>query len=64
MGRSKRLEILDIIDKHPDELGFVFQEKTYENYIRTFTEIGEEPTGFTEEEFNKLKEYYGIWLIY
>ena len=60
MGRSKRLEILDIIDKHPDELGFVFQEKTYENYVRTFTEIGEEPAGFTEEEFNKLKEYYKI----
>ena len=60
MGRSKRLEILDIIDKHPDELAFIFQEKTYENYIRTFTEIGEEPSGFTEEEFNKLKEYYHV----
>ena len=53
--------IFDLVKKDPGELGFILQEKTYEDYIKTYTDIGgkAEDATYTELEFNALKHYFG-----
>lgn len=54
--------ILDLIKKHPDELGFVLQSKDYDKYRLTFADehdnFKEEDVVLTELEFNNLKDYF------
>lgn len=53
--------IWDLVKKHPGELGFILQAKTYEDYIATYTDIGGTPeeAAYTELEFNNLKAFFG-----
>lgn len=52
--------IFDLIKKHPDELGFVLQEKDYEAYKNTYVGAKgtEEEVELSEQEFNNLKKYF------
>lgn len=57
----KKIVVHDLVDKHPGELGFILQSKDYAAYIATYTDAGgkAEEAAYTEEEFNRLKDYYG-----
>jgi len=52
--------ILDLVKRGPGELGIVLQVKDYEDYIKTYTDIGEkvEKAIFTEHEFKALRTYF------
>ena len=52
--------IFDLIKKHPDELGFVLQEATYEMYQDTSVGAGGKPEDaeLSEQEFNAIKAYF------
>lgn len=54
----KSLDILELIKKHPDELGFIAECENYSEYVNTFldAELTLEDVAYTEEEFNILKE--------
>lgn len=53
--------IFDLIKKHPGELCFVFDSKTYDDYVQTYTDAGgtKEDVELSEREFNALKAYFG-----
>ena len=53
--------VLDLVRKHPGELGFIMSSKTYEEYLKTYTDVGGsvEEAAYSEDEFNTLKEYFG-----
>jgi len=52
--------IFDLIKKHPDELGFVLQERDYEAYKDTYVGAGGSPEDaeLSEQEFNAIKAYF------
>jgi hypothetical protein len=54
--------ILDLVTKHPGELCFVLDSKTYEEYLASYETVSDEPkrdAELTEHEFNNLKAYFG-----
>lgn len=53
-------QIWDLVKKHPDELGFVLQAKTYDEYVKSYTDIGSSisDVAYTVDEFNSLKLYF------
>ena len=53
--------ILDLVKKHPGELCFVLDSKTYDDYVQTYIDAGgtKEEAELTEHEFNNLKAYFG-----
>ncbi len=53
--------ILDLIKKHPDELGFVLEAATYKDYVASYEAVSENPekdAELTEAEFDALKKYF------
>lgn len=52
---EKDLEILDLIHDHPIEFSWVAKSKNYTDYI--FIGGTTLPFRFSEEEFNKIKEW-------
>ena len=48
--------IFDLIKKHPEELHFVLNSKTYDDYVKTPIKAGE--AELSEQEFNALKDYF------
>lgn len=54
-------KILELVKRSPGELGFVYSSKTYEDYLKTYTDakFPVESAVYTEEEFNVLKDYFG-----
>ena len=52
--------IFDLIKKYPEELGFVLESKTYDDYVKTYTDAGgtEEEVELSEQEFNALKDCF------
>ena len=55
--------ILDLIKKHPEELGFVLEANTYKDYIATYETVSANPekdAELTEQEFNNLKKYFTV----
>ena len=54
-------EILSLVKRSPGELGFVYSSKTYEDYLKTYTDakFPAESAVYTEEEFKVLKDYFG-----
>ena len=53
--------ILDLLKKHPGELGFVLDSETYKDYIATYETVSKEPekdAELTEVEFTNLKNYF------
>jgi len=53
--------IFSLIKKAPGELGFILQEKTYQDYLATYTDAGGtvDEAAYTEHEFKTLKDYFG-----
>ena len=54
---ERDLQVLELIKKHPDELGFICDCENYSEYVRTFldAEMELEDVAYTEEEFNFIK---------
>ena len=52
--------IFDLIKKYPEELGFVLESKTYDDYVKTYTDAGrmKEETELSKQEFEALKDYF------
>ena len=57
---EKGIKILSLINRAPGELGFILDCDNYDEYIKTFTDIGgsESDAPYNKEEFDTLKEYY------
>ena len=52
--------IFDLIKKYPEELGFVLESKTYDDYVKTYTDAGgmREEATLSKQEFEALKDYF------
>ena len=52
--------IFDLIKKYPEELCFVLDSKTYDDYIKTYTDAGgmKEEAELSKQEFEALKDYF------
>ena len=52
--------IWELVKRDPEEVGFVLQAKTYEEYLATYTDIGgkAEDAVYLETEFNAIKHYF------
>lgn len=52
--------IFDLIKKYPEELCFVLESKTYDDYIKTYTDAGrmKEEVELSKQEFEALKDYF------
>ena len=52
--------IFDLIKKYPEELCFVLDSKTYDDYVKTYTDVGEmkEEAELSKQEFEALKDYF------
>ncbi len=52
--------ILDLVKRDPGEIGIALQAKDYEEYVKTYIDIGEtaEKAVFAEHEFQNLKVYF------
>jgi len=53
--------IWDLVKKHPGELGFILQAKTYEDYLATYTDAGgtADEAAYNEHDFGILKDFFG-----
>jgi len=53
--------IWDLVKKHPGELGFILQAKTYDEYLATYTDAGGtiDEAAYNEHEFSVLKDFFG-----
>ena len=54
-------KILELVKKNPGELSFVYDSHTYDDYLKTYTDIGGsiEEAFYSEDEFKILKDYFG-----
>ena len=52
--------IFDLIKKYPEELCFVLDSKTYDDYVKTYTDAGgmKEEAELSKQEFEALKDYF------
>ena len=52
--------IFDLIKKYHEELGFVLESKTYDDYVKTYTDAGgmKEEAELSKQEFEALKDYF------
>ena len=52
--------IFDLIKKYPEELGIVLESKTYDDYVKTYTDAGgmKEEATLSKQEFEALKDYF------
>ena len=52
--------IFDLVKKYPEELCFVLEVNTYDDYVKTYTDAGgtEEEVELSAQEFNALKDYF------
>ena len=52
--------IFDLIKKYPEELGFVLDSNTYDDYVKTYTDAGgmKEEAELSKQEFEALKDYF------
>ena len=52
--------IFDLIKKYPEELGFVLESKTYDDYVKTYTDAGgtKEEAALSKQEFDALNDYF------
>ena len=52
--------IFDLIKKYPEELGFVLESKTYDDYVKTYIDAGgmKEEAELSKQEFEALKDYF------
>ena len=52
--------IFDLIKKYPEELCFILESKTYDDYIKTYTDAGgtKEDATLSKQEFEALRDYF------
>ena len=52
--------IFDLIKKYPEELCFVLESKTYDDYVKTYTDAGgmKEEAELSKQEVEALKDYF------
>ena len=52
--------IFDLIKKYPEELGFVLESKTYDDYVKTYTDASgmKEEAELSKQEFDALNDYF------
>ena len=52
--------IFDLIKKYPEELCFALESKTYDDYIKIYTDAGgtKEDATLSKQEFGALKDYF------
>ena len=52
--------IFDLVKKYPEELCFVLDSKTYDDYVKTYTDAGgmKEDAELSKQEFEALKDYF------
>ena len=52
--------IFDLIKKYPEELCFVLESKTYDDYVKTYTDAGgmKEEAELSKQEFDAIKDYF------
>lgn len=52
--------IFDLIKKYPEELCFVLDSKTYDDYVKTYTDAGGtvEEAELSKQEFEALRDYF------
>ena len=52
--------IFDLIKKYPEELGFVLDSKTYDDYVKAYTDAGgtKKEATLSKQEFDALKDYF------
>ena len=52
--------IFDLIKKYPEELCFVLDSKTYDDYVKTYTDAGGtvEEAELSKQEFDAIKDYF------
>ena len=52
--------IFDLIKKYPEELCFVLESKTYDDYVKTYTDAGgmKEEAELSKQESEALKDYF------
>ena len=52
--------IFDLVKKYPEELCFVLEANTYDDYVKTYTDAGgtEEEVELSPQEFNALKDCF------
>lgn len=52
--------IFDLVKKYPEELCFVLEANTYDDYVKTYTDAGgtKEEVELSEQEFNALKDCF------
>ena len=63
---DERSYILDLVTKHPGELCFVLDAKSYKDYIASYENVSENPekdAELTEAEFNSLKAYFSKAIV-
>ena len=50
--------IFDLIKKYPEELCFILESKTYDDYIKTYTDAGgtKEDATLSKQEFEALRD--------
>jgi len=53
--------IWDLVKRDPEEIGFILQAKTFEEYVATYTDIGgkAEDAVYNEHEYNSIKAFFG-----
>jgi len=61
MTLHKKAELFDLIKRDPGEMGFIVDSKTYDDYIKTYTDAGftKDIVVYSEDEFNALKQGFG-----
>ena len=52
--------IFDLIKKYPEELCFVLESNTYDDYVKTYTDASgmKEEAELSKQEFEALKDYF------
>ena len=52
--------IFDLIKKYPEDLSFVLESNTYDDYVKTYTDAGgtKKEATLSKQEFEALKDYF------
>lgn len=58
MDINKLLQVSEIVYKHPEELSFILDSKTYEDYVKTYDTVPEAFIMIPRDEFNLVKRNF------
>jgi len=59
---KEEINVFEIIDKYPGELGFVLSSNTYDDYVSTYDTLEEDKSkikpALSKKQFNILKKHF------